>query len=125
MSEWLTQHPLVLRYPPHIWLHADCPQPEEELDGAEGLDEAAHGVSTPRQQVQYSNKLAIVYLQSGELDKALLVLKEMEENVRRNLVGRERLQILPVAMHHNLALHPLNTPLTSPSHPLASPCRWR
>ena len=59
-------------------------------------------MSTPRQQVQYSNKLAIVYLQSGELDKALLVLKEMEENIRTNLAGQERLQVLPVAMN-NLA----------------------
>ena len=52
--------------------------------------------------MQYSNKLAIVYLQSGELDKALLVLKEMEENIRTNLAGQERLQVLPVAMN-NLA----------------------
>ena len=81
MSEWLTQHPLVLRYPPHIWLHADCPQPDGE--GGEGGGGGEMGpddtpISTPnaspqRQQVQYSNKLAIVYLQSGELDKVSVV----------------------------------------------------
>ena len=81
MSEWLTQHPLVLRYPPHIWLHADCPQPEGEGGGGGGgggggeMGPDETPISTPdaspqRQQVQYSNKLAIVYLQSGELDKA-------------------------------------------------------
>jgi len=60
----------VLRYPPHIWLHADCPQPEG--DGGEG-GEGGGGemgpddtpISTPnaspqRQQVRSSNKLAIV-----------------------------------------------------------------
>lgn len=109
MSEWLTQHPLVLRYPPHIWLHADCPQPEGEGGGGSEMEMGPDDtpISTPnaspqRQQVQYSNKLAIVYLQSGELDKALLVLKEMEENIRSNLTGRERLQVLPVVMN-NLA----------------------
>ena len=30
------------------------------------------------------------------LGKALLVLKEMEENIRSNLTGRERLQVQPV-----------------------------
>ena len=28
----------------------------------------------------------------------MLVLKEMEENIRSNLTGRERLQVLPVVM---------------------------
>lgn len=109
MSEWLTQHPLVLRYPPHIWLHADCPQPDGEggeigeIGPGESREEEPQQPASPqRQQVQYSNKLAIVYLQSGELDKALLVLKEMEENIRSNLTGRERLQVLPVVMN-NLA----------------------
>ena len=36
------------------------------------------------------------------LGQALLVLKEMEENIRTNLAGQERLQALPVAMN-NLA----------------------
>ena len=57
----------MLRYPPHIWLHADCPQPEGEGGegggGEMGPDDTP--ISTPnaspqRQQVLSSNMLEIV-----------------------------------------------------------------
>ena len=139
VSEWLTQHPIVLNYPPHIWLHADCPQepapPPPNEEGSAPLPISAAQVAA-RAKVQYSNKVAIVHLQSGELDRGLVV------------VSRHRLRVLsprttcgtqandghththpsplaphpsPLAPHHSpLIPHPLPHPQRPPpvrSHP--------
>ena len=98
VSEWLTQHPPALRYPQHIWLHADCPPPAEEEGGAEG------GASSLRGKVHTANKRTISLLQSGQMDEALLALKELEANVRKNFSPKERNELLPVAMN-NLAYY--------------------
>jgi len=93
VSEWLTQHPPVNKYPQHIWLHADCPLPE-------GEDEASGSQSSLRRQVHQCNKTAIALLQSGQMDEALLTLKELEANVRKNFSPKERALLLPVVMNN-------------------------
>ena len=95
VSEWLTKHPPVMRYPQHIWLHADCPPLEGEGEGSQ---------SSLRRQVHQCNKAAIALLQSGQMDEALLALKELEANVRKNFSPKERARLLPVATN-NLAFY--------------------
>ena len=61
-------------------------------------------MAAARQKAHYNNKVAIVALQSGELDHALLALKEMEATIKHKLPPSERLQLAPVAMS-NLAYY--------------------
>jgi len=105
MSEWLTQHPPVLRYPPHVWLHADCPPPEplrpaDSSNIADGEGEVP--ASAQWHEVHMDNQRAVAFLKAGKLDNALVMLKETEATVRQKLPAQERLQVLPVIMN-NLA----------------------
>jgi tetratricopeptide (TPR) repeat protein len=111
VSEWLTQHPLNLTYPQHIWLHADCPGgggdgggAAAEVAFARGAEAGLRsGAEATRQHVDYLNRVGIVKLQDGKLDDALVAFKEMEQAVKAEVaVQRERGALLAV-VYNNLA----------------------
>ena len=90
VSEWLTQHPLALSYPPHIWIHADCPP-------------LPPGASETLQRVSYLNQAGVVQLQDAKLDYALMSFKEMEKAIKAALpAGKPRAALLAVA-YSNIA----------------------
>jgi len=105
VSEWLTQHPLLLagKFPSHIWLHADCPTPEPQ--GA--TDDAAARVAGAKlsyamERLTELNLRGIAHAQRGELDEALLAWRSMEEDLKASVPKGEQPALLAVA-YNNLA----------------------
>ena len=97
VSEWMTQHPLHLSYPQHIWVHADCPpNTSPETPEPEAL-----------QRIRFLNESGNVHLQQAiegarseaqkkdRLDSALAAYKEMEGVIKEALPsGKQRLSLL-------------------------------
>ena len=105
VSEWLTQHPLLLagKFPSHIWLHADCPTPEPQGE----TDDAAARVAKAKlsyaiERLTELNLRGIAHAQRGELDEALLAWRSMEEDLKASVPKGEQPALLAVA-YNNLA----------------------
>lgn len=97
ISEWLTQQPLNMQHPNHIWLHADVPPADTTGGSAPSMPEEA------RQRIEYLNQAGLVHLQDGRLDDALACFKEMEKDIKEQAQPGSRVRLALLAVAYNNA----------------------